>query len=65
MVIQNNSVVNNIYVVLALSLIHDSEKFTVLLWDFIQSEMELVLNVGVDPSRIIYANPYKQASHIR
>ena len=27
--------------------------------------METVLNLGADPSRIIYANPYKQASHIK
>ncbi|ORX91372.1 hypothetical protein K493DRAFT_317309 [Basidiobolus meristosporus CBS 931.73] len=28
-------------------------------------EMEMVLNLGVDPSRIIFANPCKQASHLR
>lgn len=27
--------------------------------------MSKVLNLGVDPSRIIFANPVKQASHIR
>lgn len=30
-----------------------------------KSEIQQVLNYGVDPSRIIYANPCKQASFIR
>lgn len=30
-----------------------------------QAEIAAVLDLGVDPSRIIYANPCKQASHIR
>jgi len=30
-----------------------------------QAEMEKVIALGVDPSRIIFAHPCKQASHIR
>lgn len=30
-----------------------------------QAEIQMVLNIGVDPSRIIYANPCKQASHLK
>ena len=30
-----------------------------------QAEIQMVLDVGVDPSRIIYANPCKQASHLK
>ncbi|XP_069392337.1 ornithine decarboxylase-like [Paralichthys olivaceus] len=30
-----------------------------------KTELELVLSLGVDPSRIIYANPCKQISHIK
>jgi len=30
-----------------------------------QAEIGMVLDLGVDPSRIIYANPCKQASHLR
>src|SRR5271155_3141888 len=30
-----------------------------------QAEIELVLNLGVDPSRIIYAQPCKTKSYIR
>ena len=30
-----------------------------------KQEIETILNLGVDPSRIIYANPCKQNSHIR
>ncbi|KAJ8325145.1 Ornithine decarboxylase [Batrachochytrium dendrobatidis] len=30
-----------------------------------KAEIDMVLEQGVDPSRIIYANPCKQASHIR
>ena len=30
-----------------------------------EQEITTVLNLGVDPSRIIYANPCKQKSHIR
>jgi len=30
-----------------------------------RSEIRSVLSLGVDPSRIIYANPCKQASHIK
>jgi ornithine decarboxylase len=30
-----------------------------------QAEIQMVLDLGVDPSRIIYANPCKQASHLR
>ena len=30
-----------------------------------KSEIRAVLKLGVDPSRIIYANPCKQASHIK
>ena len=30
-----------------------------------EQEINTILNLGVDPSRIIYANPCKQNSHIR
>ncbi|KAI0240843.1 Ornithine decarboxylase [Massospora cicadina] len=30
-----------------------------------QGELELILNLKVDPNRIIYANPCKQPSHVR
>ena len=30
-----------------------------------QTEIETVLSLGVDPSRIVYANPCKQISHIK
>ncbi|KAJ3219786.1 Antizyme inhibitor 1 [Dinochytrium kinnereticum] len=30
-----------------------------------KAEIQLVLDYGVDPSKVIYANPCKQASHIR
>ena len=30
-----------------------------------KQEIVTILNLGVDPSRIIYANPCKQNSHIR
>jgi len=30
-----------------------------------KSEIQTILNMGVSPSRIVYANPCKQASHIR
>jgi len=30
-----------------------------------KSELQTILNMGVSPSRIVYANPCKQASHIR
>ena len=30
-----------------------------------QAEIQMVLDLGVDPSRIIYANPCKQASHLK
>lgn len=30
-----------------------------------RSEIRSVLNLGVNPSNIIYANPCKQASHLR
>jgi ornithine decarboxylase len=30
-----------------------------------KGEMQAVLEMGVDPSRIIYANPCKQVSHLR
>ena len=30
-----------------------------------KQEITTILNLGVDPSRIIYANPCKQKSHIR
>lgn len=29
-----------------------------------QSEIEQTLGIGVDPNKIIYANPFKQMSHI-
>ena len=30
-----------------------------------QVEMQTMLNMGVPPSKIVYANPCKQASHLR
>ena len=32
---------------------------------FWQIEMQTMLGMGVPPSKIVYANPCKQASHIR
>ena len=32
---------------------------------FFQIEMQTMLGMGVPPSKIVYANPCKQASHIR
>lgn len=32
---------------------------------FLQIEMQTMLGLGVQPSKIVYANPCKQASHIR
>ena len=32
---------------------------------FLQIEMQTMLDLGVQPSKIVYANPCKQASHIR
>jgi ornithine decarboxylase len=36
-----------------------------LLFKFVQAEIMKVLDLGVDPSRIIYANPCKQNSYIK
>lgn len=33
-------------------------------WIFFQSEISQMIKLGVDPSRIIFANPCKQSSHV-
>ena len=39
--------------------------FTKSFWIHFQNEIQTILNLGVAPSRIIFANPCKQKSHIR
>lgn len=39
--------------------------WSLFLFIFLQTEMQTMLGMGVLPSKIVYANPCKQASHIR
>lgn len=44
----------------------DSLFYRIDIFDLLlQTEMQTMLGMGVPPSKIVYANPCKQASHIR
>lgn len=40
-------------------------RYNLSLHNLLQNEIEAVLDLGVAPSRIIYANPCKQISHLQ
>ena len=55
----------NISVIIVTQMFRNGSQFKICLISLFQCEIEKVLQLGVDPSRIIFANPCKQKSFIR